>query len=93
MMKISSSPPSHRDGLELNYEERYVEVPAACISDSRRANTAQFLRSSDVFHQVAIPLVAVALDQPFTASGNGVVSQREANHVGFNGLTFRSANG
>lgn len=93
MVRISPSAPSDCDRLELKYEERYFKVPAACISDSRRENITQVLLYSEGFHEVPIPSVAVPLDQAFAARGNGVVSQRTANHVGFNGHAFRSANG
>ena len=93
MVWISSSPPSHRDIMELPSEERYVEVPAACLSESGSASAAHSLRNLEGLHQGPIPMVAVAVDQPFAASGNGVASQRTVNHVGFNGISFRGANG
>lgn len=98
MVRISSSPPTSQNQNELRYEERYWDVPAARTREDHtpvvqpagqsRCNG----NSSTSIESNPVPLV-VALDKPFSASGQGLVSHRTAEHVGFNGIEFRHSNG
>lgn len=84
MVRLSSSPPTHRRQDALSFEERYCDVPASCLSD----NDIHTPHESDVSPPLVVPV-----DKGFTTGGQGVVSQRTTKHVGFNGIEFRTAKG
>lgn len=82
MVRVCENPPIDRPQSELPYGERYFDVPAA-----------RFPQSADKGRQASVvrtpaPLV-VPMDREYSPSGNGVVSNRTAHHVGFNGYGFR----
>lgn len=98
MVRISSSPPTTRSQSELAYDERYFDVPAARVTEGATSEPPQSVgrlvgTTPVMSREGPVTPLTVPLDKPFSSSGHGVVSQRTANHVGFNGFTFRRANG
>ena len=82
MVRISSEPPRDIPQCELPYSERYCDVPARDLSTLHRCTPSTSKEPSEA------PLT-IPLEQPYSASGPGVVSTRTAEHVGYNGLEFR----
>ena len=80
MVRLCSEP-TNETPLEFRlFQERWIDVPAAAVS----ARAAGPDSSSDLSPPLVVPA-----DMMFSASGPSVVSKRTAEHVGFNGLSFR----
>lgn len=87
MVRLSTEPPGPTAQSQLRYEERYTDVPAARIRSSNDGdNTSREWQHLD--DAADVPLV-VPQEIGYSPSGNGVVSTRTAEHVGFNGIEFR----
>lgn len=95
MVRISASPPNQCAQRELPYDDRFFDVPAARTAGKSAPEPPPPLNSGspEIPEQTAFSPLVVPLDKQFSPSGHGVVSQRTANHVGFNGLQFRGSNG
>lgn len=83
MVRISSDPSGLRSQSQRPYKDRYLDVPAACLTEWR--DDAESVSTNRILEA---PL-AVLTNHQYSASGSGVVSSRSAKHVGFNGLAFR----
>ena len=80
MVRLSSEPLHGRTAYELPFAQRPIDVPGCKM---RNPNTP--LPTSSARN----PPLIVSLRNPFSEGGRGVVSQRTARKVGFNGLYFR----
>ncbi len=80
MVRLSSEPPFGRHNLELPFDERYIDVPAANIAVSAQ---------SYIPLQKESPPLVVPVDKSYSQSGDGVVSTRTEAHVGYNAYRFR----
>lgn len=90
MVRIASEPPGRVPQSQICFEDRCVDVPAARVTNRAvQDNTDGVVRDSS--EDCEIPLV-VPLGLGYSPSGNGVVSTRTAQHVGFNGIEFRGLN-
>lgn len=90
MVRISTEPPTDPPQCQRRYEDCYFDVPAARLTSSEREDVHISVRTESLETDDAdcAPLV-VPLDMPYAPSGKGVVSTRTAEHVGYNGLSFR----
>lgn len=97
MVRITTSPPTHRSQSELPYHERFFDVPVArttgCSASEPPPTQLHPLGHSHVSEEIPLAPLVVPLDKPFAASGPGVVAQRTAKKVGFNGFEFRGSAG
>lgn len=84
IVRISCEPPGIRSQKQRRYEERWFDVPAAHLAEQLNEDVVGF--NADLMLEV--PLV-VPMNHPYSSSGSGVVSTRTAEHVDFNGLSFR----
>lgn len=80
MVRLSNEPPGGMRCEELPLDKKFIDVPAADLG--RDVHDLVPIYTSDA-------LLIVPLDHRYTTSGNGVVSTRTAEHVGYNGLAFR----
>lgn len=93
MVRISTEPPGDTSQMQLPFEDRYIDVPAARLQ--REGEHGNFIRGiavrrgSDDDDEVQL---VVPLDLLYSTSGKGVVSTRTAEHVGYNGIEFRKLN-
>ena len=81
MVRLSSEPPNYRPKAWRSFADRWIDVPAAT---KVLASKPPAYDSTDEDLPFSVPL-----DQAFAAHGPGLVSKRTAQHVGFNGFTFR----
>lgn len=84
--------------MSCDFEHRHFDVPAAKLSKlfSSIEDTGTPGKLGD---QIPTPVsfsayfpIVVPFDKPYTSSGDTVVSNQTARHVGYNGFRFRGLN-
>lgn len=89
MVRVCSDPPGEFRQSELPYERRFTDVPAVALGSLGSVGVSD--STGPPFAEAAAPLV-VPMDRSYAPSGPGVVSHRNMEHVGYNGIEFRKLN-
>lgn len=91
MVRISTEPTGMMSQSSLNFEDRFVDVPASKYAHLSTNRCLPRQTEGGIGDATIIPRcpLTVEKDKPFAPSGYGVVSSRTAQHVGYNGYNFR----